>query len=225
MPIRINLLAEEQAAEQIRKRDPVKRSIWLAALLVVAMLVWSSSIQVKVMISRSSLNQKEASVASLTNEYVAVLEGQRRATETQAKLDALFQLSTNRFLNASLLNALQHCVVENVQLTRIKVDQTYDFTPEVKTKPKSGSDRPTPGKPATVTEKMRITLDAKDASQFPGDQVSKLREAILTNAYISVLMGKTNEVLLTKLSPPQGVPGEPAFVSFTLECQLPGKTR
>jgi len=42
MPIRLNLLAEAQAAEEARRRDPVKRAIWIGALLVSVVLVWSS---------------------------------------------------------------------------------------------------------------------------------------------------------------------------------------
>ena len=36
MPIRLNLLAEAQAAEEARRRDPVKRAVWMAALIIVA---------------------------------------------------------------------------------------------------------------------------------------------------------------------------------------------
>lgn len=223
MPIRLNLLAEAQAAEELRRRDPVKRFIWLAALLVVAMLVWSSTIQLKVILSRSDVSQLEAKVAGVTNEYTSVLEEQSRATDTRKKIGALYSLATNRLLNASLLNALQASTVDHVQLTRLKIDQGYAYTPEVKGRTNSG--RITPGKPAVITERTLITLDARDASPNPGDQVSRLRVAVATNDYFVTLMGRTNEVQLTKLSPPQGVPGESMFVTFTLECRLPDKTR
>ena len=39
MPIRLNLLAEAQAAEEARRRDPVKRAIWLAALIIALMSI------------------------------------------------------------------------------------------------------------------------------------------------------------------------------------------
>ena len=223
MPIRLNLLAEAQAAEEVRRRDPVKRFIWFAALLVVAVLVWSSSIQVKVMLSRSELNKKEIQVAGLTNDYVTVLQEQARAKDTRDKIKALYQLSTNRFLQGSLLNALQKSTVDNVQLTRLKVDQTYFLTPETKGRTNGG--RVTLGKPATVSEKIVIALDAKDTSPNPGDQMNRFRSAIATNSFFVGLMGKTNEVVLTKLSQPLGAPGELPFVTFTLECRLPEKLR
>ena len=43
MPIRINLLNEELAAEELRRRDPVKRAIFIGIFLVALSLVWFSS--------------------------------------------------------------------------------------------------------------------------------------------------------------------------------------
>ena len=40
MSIRINLLAEAQIAEDLRRRDPVKRAIFAGAFLVVLALVY-----------------------------------------------------------------------------------------------------------------------------------------------------------------------------------------
>ena len=39
MPIRLNLLAEAQALEESRRRDPVKRAVWAGVFLVLA-LAW-----------------------------------------------------------------------------------------------------------------------------------------------------------------------------------------
>lgn len=41
MPIRLNLLAEAQAMEEMRRRDPVKRAIWVGSLLVAVALAWA----------------------------------------------------------------------------------------------------------------------------------------------------------------------------------------
>ena len=39
MPIRINYLAEEQAAEDLRRRDPVKRNVMGAGAVIGLMLM------------------------------------------------------------------------------------------------------------------------------------------------------------------------------------------
>ena len=223
MPIRLNLLAEAQAAEEVRRRDPVKRGMWIAGLLVALMLVWSSSLQFRAVMARSELNQLERRAASQTNQYTSVLEDQTHLEDTTRRLTALRQLSTNRFLYGSLLNALQQTTIDHVQLTRFKVDQSYSLTEEVKARTNSG--RFIPGRPPTATEKIFISFEAKDSSPNPGERIGKLREAVSTNLFFAGLLGQTNEAKLTRFSPPQSVPGAPPFVSFALECRLPEKTR
>ncbi|MCU0782626.1 MAG: hypothetical protein MUF81_00990 [Verrucomicrobia bacterium] len=224
MFIHLNLLAEAQAAEELRRRDPVKRALWLAGLLVSVMLVWSSSLQVKTMLVQRDLSRVENKIGSRTNEYQQVLDFQKKTADIEMKLGALHQLATNRFLNGTLLNALQQTTVENVQLLRLRADQSYLITEEVKAK-KTESGRTFPARPATATEKIVLTLEAKDTAPNPGDQVNRFKEMIADHAYFQNALGKTNEVKLTTLSPPQSQPDGRAFVQFTLECRYPEKTR
>lgn len=225
MPIRLNLLAEAQAAEESRRRDPVKRAIWVAGLLVALMLVWSSSLQLNAMMANKDLGRVEAEMNSHTNEYQKVLNNQKKSAEIKMKLGALHQLATNRFLNGTVLNALQQTTIDDVQIVRIKVTQDYVITEE--TKPRTNANRVLPGKPATVTEKIVLSLDGNDLSASPGDQINKFREALASNAYFKEVLGRTNEVTLKQQSGPQ-VSSEgtgKALVLFTLECRYPEKTR
>src|SRR5437868_2272505 len=98
MPIKINLLAEAQAAEELRRKDPVKRAILGAILVVFAALAWSSAIQVKMLTRKSELNGVEASWKRIEKDYQAAVESRRRVLEAEEKLVALQQLTTNRFL-------------------------------------------------------------------------------------------------------------------------------
>src|SRR5215467_11911859 len=107
MPIRLNLLAEAQAAEDMRRRDPVKRAGWIAALLICLMLAWSSSLQMKAMILSNQVSHAESAMGSFTNEYRQVLTTQHKIDDVNFKLAKLQALSTNRFLQANALNALQ----------------------------------------------------------------------------------------------------------------------
>src|SRR3954452_24591880 len=125
MPIRLNLLAEAQAIEEMRRKDPVKRAIWVAVLIVSAMLVWSSSVQVKAMMAKSDLGREEADMKACTNAFQVVLENQRKLAEFKHKMDALHQFSNCRFLQASVMNALQQASVDDVQLSKLRVEQAY----------------------------------------------------------------------------------------------------
>lgn len=224
MPIRLNLLAEAQAADELRRRDPVKRAIWVGSLLVTGMLVWASSIYVKTLMAKHELSGVESQIASNTNEYKLILENQKKTDEIKKKLVALRQLATNRFLQGNLLNGLQQVSVEDVQMMRVKVEQLYVNTEEVK--PKTNSEgRITIGKPPTVKETVTVTLEAKDSSPSPGDQVNKFKDAFTTNAYFQSVLRRTNAVQLKYVSSRNVVPDAPPFVLFSLECNYPEKTR
>jgi hypothetical protein len=107
MPIRINLLAEAQALEDQRRRDPVKRVILAGAVLLGLILAWSSSLMVKTMIVKGEVSRLENSLNSRTNEYRQILETQKMLGQDTLKLEALHQLATNRFLLGNLLDALK----------------------------------------------------------------------------------------------------------------------
>ena len=144
-------------------------------------------------------------------------------TGANEKLAALQKLSQSRFLQGNLLNALQQTAVDGVQLLRLHVDQTY-FTTEG-TAPKTNGTRVRPGQPGTVTEKIVVSLDARDYSSNPGDQVKKFKEAISQQPYFQAALNKTNGVRLANLSPPQvGTDGK-LSVMFTLQCFYPDQTR
>jgi hypothetical protein len=224
MPIRLNLLAEAQAAEEMRRRDPFKRALWAAALSICLMFVWSSSLFLKGMLAKSELNRIQGQMSARTNQYQRVLNNQKNVEETRHKLAALRQLSTNRFLNASLLNALQQTTVENVQLMHFKAEQTYTFLEATTTRTNDG--HVLPAKPATETEKILVTLEGNDCSLGAGDQVNRYKAAIAKHPYFRDMLTKTNGVSLKSLAAPQLSPitGK-SFVLFSLECRYPERTR
>jgi hypothetical protein len=223
MPIRINLLAEAQAAEDLRRRDPIKRVIFGGVLFVVLVLVWWSWLQLRVMVANKDLSQVEAEIQSHTNAYQVVLVSEKKIAEAKENLAALQQLTSSRFLQGNLLNALQHATVPGVQLMRLRVDQTFVATEA--TASKSDDTHVTRGHAGTVTENILVSLDARDFSSNPGDQVNKFKDAIGNQPYFQAVLDKTNGVRLTNLSPPQiGPDGKPS-VLFTLQCTYPDRTR
>lgn len=223
MPIRINLLAEAHALEELRRRDPVKRAIWVGAAVVGVMLAWCISLGGKAMIAKRELHKIEAQLVTRTNSYQSVLANQRKLTEVNRRLGALQQLATNRLLYGTLLNALQQTTIDDVQLVRFRADQSYSFTEEVKPRT-NDEERVIPGKPATATEKIVLSFDARDSSANPGDQVNKYKQAVTGSPYFKNVLSNTNDVRLASLSPLQSSDNK-GFVLFSLECRFPQKTR
>jgi hypothetical protein len=212
MPIRINLLAEAQAAEDLRRRDPVKRLIAVGVLAVAAMLVWGSALQLKVMLANRDLTSAQYLIDTSTNQYQMAINDNNQIAAAKAKILALKKLTNARLLQGSLLNALQKVSVDNVQLTQIRVDQ--EFIPI--------SQR---GKPDAIMEKAVVILDARDSSANPGDQVAKFKAALAAQPYFKEMLDPTNGIRLSDESAPQQGNDGKNYVAFSLECYFPDKTR
>lgn len=225
MPIRVNLLAEAQAQEDLRRRDPVKRTIIVGAVLVAVVLVWSVSLWLKTTSYKRDIAHWENVVQTFSTQNKEVLNNQKQTGEIAGKLTALQKLSTDRLLVGNLLDAMQRITVPDVQLVRLRYDDALIFNEEVK----ANVEAKRAAKPASVTEKTSISLDARDASSKPGDLIPKFQQAIADAPYFAAILNKSD---------PQRVhlkPGSYAvqqvgadgrmFQPFTLDCFFPEKTR
>lgn len=223
MPIRINLLAEAKIAEELRRRDPVKRAIFFGVLLVVFTLLWSSSIQLEVIISKKDLTRVQTDIITRTNEYQSVLVSQRKVANIRAKLESLQHLSDARLLHGNYLNALQLVTIDGVQLVRIRLNQSYVEIPGAANQ--TNNNHVILGRPSTTAEKIVLALDARDFSANPGDAVDKFKESIASQGYFKTMLNQTNGVKLITLSPPQSGPDGHTYVLFNLECYFSQKTQ
>lgn len=223
MPIQINLLAEAQALEELRRRDPVKRAVLAGIVLVAAVLCWSSSLMLKTFVVNSNLNRLQLELNSRTNDYRQVLENKRKLAEDNLKLAALNRLATNRFLVGNFLDAFQQTTVPNVQLVHLRLDLNYNVTQETKADPKAEDGAA--GKAASSVEKISFTLNGKDTSPVSGDAVNKFRETIASAPYFRQQLGSQNDIRLKSLGAPQTDPDGTAFVLFAFEANLPEKKR
>jgi membrane protein insertase Oxa1/YidC/SpoIIIJ len=224
MPIRLNLLAEAQAAADMRRRDPVKRAIMLSVVLVAIMLGWSGYLYLKSMMANSELGKIELQMQAHTNKYQQIKIALDKTDEIKLKLHALSELTTNRFLNGNLMQALQQTTVDDVQIIRLRLEQAYAYSEG--SKRKTNDDKIIPATPARSTEKTMLTLEGNDTSpRF--DQYTKLQDALISHPYFKAMLVKTNGVTLRSgsLSMPQiSLSGKPT-VSFAFECRFPEKTR
>lgn len=226
MPIRINLLAEAQAEEELRRKDPVKRATMVAALMVAAVVFWASTLQFRIMAAKRGLHNLETRWQSIEKPYQEAVDQQRRAKDAEEKLAALQNYTTNRFLWGTALNALQQTLngTEEVHLVRLRGEQAYVVSEE--TPPRTNGTVVIPGRPATSTEKILLSIDGVDASAQPGNQVNRFKQTIASLPYFQERLQKTNGVLLTSLSAPSSGPAaRTPYVTFTLQCYYPEKVR
>jgi hypothetical protein len=211
MPIRINLLAEQQAEEEARRRDPVKRAAWAAGVVIALMGIWSLYLQGRIWLMREQSKGLEAKWQSISTNYTEVNKIIRNTTEVLARLAALNQLATSRFLIAPNLSALQYTPAPAVRLTRLRVDSS--FTPDV-TVLKSG-------RLTNIIEKEVLTLQGVVQGTL-SDPVEQLKTNIIRNDFFQLALLKTNGVYLRDFVPrPDPEDATKSIGTFTLECYYP----
>jgi hypothetical protein len=223
MPIRINLLAEAQAAEELRRKDPVKRGIWVGSFLVCVVVLWIAKLQLDVSFEEHNCHNIEAEWKGKMTKYSAVTNEQVKIQDINSKLAKLDLLSTNRFLWGPVLNALQKSMVEQVQVTRVRGDQT--LTKEDGSIVTIGTKKIVV--PGATIEKVALTIEAKDLK--PGDQnYSKYKEALGTFDFFAKNLGRRNGFVMDGiLGPLTADPLDPnkQFVTFTLASHFPEARR
>jgi hypothetical protein len=218
MPIKLNLLAEAQAQEEMRRNDPVKLALYVGALLVALALVWFSGTWVQLLGTKNDLGQVRAKIAQHTNDFAIVKQHQKKIDDCRKRLESLDKLSEARFLQGQLLDALQQIYVPNVATIRVKLEQNFTL--------KDGAANKAGVKgPSSTVEKTQLTIDAKDLSPNPGDQINRFKDSVASSDYFKSVLQPNGVRLAGSPSASQtGADGKP-FVQFTLECRYPEKNR
>src|SRR5688572_20012134 len=198
MPIRINLLAEAQAAEEMRRKDPVKRAVWVGGFVVFLVLLCAVTLQFKIIVAKSEVSTLQRSWKGIEKQVAEINDHRNNARELEQKLSALNQFTTNRMLWAPALNALQYTPVDGVQLVRVHTEQTFSVNEASKPDAKGA-----PAKPASVTEKTVVMIDGRDYSPRAGDRVPQFKQTLASYPYFESALQKTNEIQLTSQTAPQ----------------------
>jgi hypothetical protein len=223
MPIRINLLAEAQAAAELRRKDPVKRSIWVASFLVCVILIWIGNLEWQIRLQKGDDNKVDADWKGMMAKYSAVTNEMTNAVVVERKLAQLDRLSTNRFLWAPVLNALQKTVVDQVQVTHLRGVQVYAS----ETAHDTGSGVNRRHFPAGMVEKVSLFVEAKDLN--PSEQnYTKYEEKLCGyDFFVKRLERKDGFVMDGQLGALTVDPVDPSkqFQNFTLKSQFPEARR
>jgi hypothetical protein len=223
MPIRINLLAEAQAAAELRRKNPIKRGIWIGSFLVCVVVLWIAKLQLDIFWVSRDYSNTEAEWKSKMAKYATVTNEQAKTGEVERKLAQLDYLSTNRFLWAPVLNALQKTMVDQVQVTRLRGDQV--LAREEGRDIGSGSSRKRI--PGAMVEKVSLSIEAKDFR--PNDQnYTKYKESLCTFDFFAKRLQRRDGFVMDGILGPLTVdPVDPGkqFVTFTLASHFPEARR
>ena len=225
MPIRINLLEENLVQEEQRRKDPVKRAVWIGGFVVFLVGLWALRMQTTLMTARGELARDSASFQSIEKKFSNVSEDNRALGELDLKLAALSRYSTNRFLWGSALQAIQTSITDDIQFTRLRTMQAYRaIDPEP---PRKSGNKTIPGKPAATFETMSITVDAKDYARPADQNYNRLKASLSTNSFFNTFLKGTDGFKLANVSQPVVDPAERGrpFIAFTVEAVFPAVQR
>ena len=224
MPIRINFLAEQQAQEEERRRDPVKRAVWMAAAWIGLLLLWGGYLQVQLWGVNGHRRSHEAKFDQVKARYNHAQTNLAAVQGSQRRLKALHELATERLLWANCLDALQFSTLNGVQLTQLRGAQTYSITPSTPPKTNSTGAIQASGQPAVSRERIVIALEATDSGERPGEQIAAFQDTLRNHPFFKANLG---EVRLIGRSPVQtdAALGSRPFVKFELECVFAERER
>jgi hypothetical protein len=213
MPIRINLLEEEQKAKLARKRDPVMLAVRLSVLGVVTVLVFSVVLYTRV----GAMNEQ---VTALKNEWKQreTKFGQtekdiKNLQKRVAKSDLLRAQVKNRFLWAPQLELYKDIIPTTVQITRF-LGKREITTPAPAAK----------GGPTSPVEVVRVTLEGTAEGGRPELVVHDFLTQLKASPKLTENVEEIKLVSLTKGTPARGradedSPSEPVSARFVIDIQ------
>ena len=204
----IDLLAEQKEIEDIRRRDPVRRGARVSAILIFCLLLWAAYLHLKVMQTDAELIKYRPELNTLQSVAGEITVISKSTIETESRLSALQDHSTNRFLWAPVLNALQRAAREDVQVVRLSLDRNLVLLEAAQSPTK---------KPATV-ERITLSIQAKNFVGLAAHE--QFMEAIASVPYFRQNLRKDDPILLKSRLPRQVDPSDPtkSFNLFTIEC-------
>jgi hypothetical protein len=232
MPIRINLLAEAQMEEELRRKDPVKRIILGAVGVVLVVAAWTGTLIWQAMDKGRELTATRQKLEQLKPRHDQIKRNDLLAVEARQKIERLHYYATNRFLWAPVLNGLaQVCTnsfATNITFRRLQTEQQFVETPAIKMTTNALGQVVTPARPEGIVERNRMLVDARDYGQEADSNHMKFQTAVTEAPFFKALLDPRNPATMINLSlrtadPLQ--PGSPSFSTFVMQFQFAEKFR
>jgi hypothetical protein len=215
--ITLNLLAEEQQAQEQRAHDPVK--LIFAVGLGVAALVAALGAVMGILAGRTATELQALEARWNELESVGAGEGEFQATKRLA--DDIVAGNRARQLLAPQLALLKDVVPASIQLSR------FDFAIATETAAvEANPDDEMTGKPARPkrTERLTLRLDGKAVAVRPELEVDKFLQTLRTDERFSTMVTDIQLRSIARVSAEAVTPGSTVNSAvFVIECRYKEK--
>ena len=216
--VRNNFWQPRLDAIKQEKRDPAKWMTRVATVLLIAMVIWITEVKIGDLLLDSEIKRANAELERMNRSFSETIGHAKKIEENANTILGFSTLASNRFLWTGPLNALQYCMVPNIEVLRLKIQlnavplQTTNTAKDVK------QSKPPQKQSSTTREIKSVIIQAKDSGN-PA-MIEKFIEAISSNEYFKENLRKDKPVLMLERLPKQVDPTNPNkdFVIFTLEC-------
>jgi hypothetical protein len=202
----LNLLAEEQRAQEARARDPIKLfvAIGLAALTVA--VGTGATLSAMLMQKRSVLQGLEAEWSSLNNGGAEEGEFQRGRTLAEE----IIALNHSRILFAPQLALVKDVIPASIQLSQINFALSKDAAP-------ANSERASHRK---GSERLTLRLDGVAFSSRPELEVDQFMRTLRADARFSAVVEDFQLLSISRVSQDSDKTGgaPSAAANFAIEC-------
>lgn len=210
----LNLLARLEHELRMSRRDPVKWLVRAAALVVLFLASWAGQLGLQHWRLHADLSLGEMDLNRAQKAATEVGAGWKRLSEVNQTERSLEEVSTNRFIWVSPLDALQFCMVDGVQVVWLQLQQAIVQAPA-----KPGTSSPgSSAKPTNILEQITMRIRAKNSG--PPAAMDKFIESIAAQPYFAGCLRKQSPVELKERQPTMVDPTDPSktLVLFTIEC-------
>jgi len=216
--ITLNLLAEEQLAQEARARDPVKLFTAVGLGVLTVAVAWGGILSAVLMQKQTELQGLEAQWKKVNDVGAGESEFQR----TSAAADEIITLNHSRVLMAPQLAMVKDLIPPSVQLSQLGFALSMETTESgTGGGGEEGTESKHPSRPKRV-ERLVMRMEGVASSSRPELEVDQFLKALRSDARFSALVEDIQLRSISRMSSDkagQTITG----ASFVIECWYKGK--
>lgn len=218
--ITLNLLAEEQQAEQANARDPVKTALAIGLSLVSLAMILGT-------IFWSVASDRRIQAGILQDHWDRIVAAQQATgadsyEAVSAAAGEIYTLNRTRMLSAPQIALVKDMIPKSVQLSRVTmqiVTETLDQGPAAPDEPEKGS-KVKRAAPRKAVERFALVMDGRAFSSRPEIEVDNFLNALRN---YPAFRDQVKSIQLRSIARTEAANGDGAsagpFASFVIDCQ------
>lgn len=215
----VDLLVEKREERARKLRDPVRWGMRLSTLLVVGMLGWAAVLLLRQGKARLDLGAARSQLAAFQKKEAESRHYYNSYVETNRVILHMHRQMTERFLWTGPLEALQAAMVDEIQVTRIKIEENIQTLAGIAART-NNLGNVIPGRAAVSTNSWVMTISANDFANPAAAE--RFVQSLENHPYFREKLKRTGGIRLKDRLPSRVDPFDPTrtFIPFTIECQF-----